>query len=268
MPSPLLAALIAERGLVRDRFHLPRGRRLVRFLLLPPALMLGFTVAYLAAVHLGGQVLGISAVGAVATSSADILDGAADLLGPEALSGAEAPPPPLVLLLTSLCGAVVAGWTLNGVVAMGEEYGWRGLMWDELQQHGPVRANLITGVAWGLWHAPLILQGHNYPGQPLLGVLSMVVFCVAMSPVLSAVRERTGSVIPVAAAHGTFNALALTLLLVTPGADRLLAGPVGVLGAAVLLLIGVALWWPLLRTEPGALTTPGRSLSEDGVRPA
>jgi D-alanyl-lipoteichoic acid acyltransferase DltB (MBOAT superfamily) len=29
---------------------------------------------------------------------------------------------------------------------------------------------------WGLWHAPVILQGHNYPGYPLLGVLMMVVF--------------------------------------------------------------------------------------------
>jgi hypothetical protein len=89
-----------------------------------------------------------------------------------------------------------------------------------------------------------------------------------MSPLLSALRERTSSVIPAAAAHGTFNALALPLLLFAPGADRVLAGPVGALGAAVLLLIGVALWWPLLRTEPGALTTPERSLSEDGVRPA
>jgi membrane protease YdiL (CAAX protease family) len=156
-----------------------------------------------------------------------------------------------VLLLASTAGAVLAGWTLNGVVAMGEEYGWRGLMWDELKQHGPIRANLITGTAWGLWHAPLILQGYNYPGQPVLGVLTMVSFCVAMSPLFSALRERTSSVIPVAAAHGTFNALAFTLLLFAPGADHVLAGPVGVLGSALLLLIGVALWWPLVRGAAG-----------------
>ena len=166
MPSPFLAALIAERGLVRHRFRVPGGRRLVRFLLVPPALMLGFASAYLAIVFLGGELLGIGALGGLATTSAELVDGAAGLLGSEAVSAAGAPPPPLVLLLASLCGAVVAGWTVNGVLAMGEEYGWRGLMWDELRHRGTVPANLLIGLAWGLWHAPLILQGYNYPGLP------------------------------------------------------------------------------------------------------
>jgi membrane protease YdiL (CAAX protease family) len=245
MPSPLVAALVAERGLVTSRFFVPLDRRLLQFLLLPPALVLGFAVVYLAAVYVGGDVLGIGAVGGLATTRAQLLVGAADLLGPAALAEAGPLPPPLVLLLASMVGAVTAGWTINGVFAMGEEYGWRGLMWDELRQHGPVRANLVTGVVWGLWHAPLIVQGYNYPGQPVVGALAMVGFCTAMSPLLSGLRERTSSVVPVAAAHGIFNALAVTLLLFAPGADRVLASPVGALGAAVLLLIGLALWWPL-----------------------
>jgi hypothetical protein len=39
------------------------------------------------------------------------------------------------------------------------------------------------------------------------------------------VRERTSSVVPVAATHGIFNATVVTLLLFTPSADKLLAGP-------------------------------------------
>jgi membrane protease YdiL (CAAX protease family) len=260
MPSPFIAALVAERGLVSRRFHVPGGRRLLPFLLLPPALMLGFAIAYLAAVYLGGDVLGIGAVGGLATTSAQLADGAAALLGSDALREAGPPPPPLVLLLASVAGAVVAGWTVNGVLAMGEEYGWRGLMWDELEQQGPVRANLLIGVAWGLWHAPLILQGYNYPEHPALGVLAMVGFCVAMSPLLSAVRERTSSVVPVAATHGIFNALAFALLLLAPRADQLVAGPVGALGAALMLTIGVVLWLPLTAraaapAEPAALNS-------------
>jgi membrane protease YdiL (CAAX protease family) len=131
-----------------------------------------------------------------------------------------------VLLLASMAGAVTAGWTINAVVAMGEEYGWRGLMWDELRQHGrcgrtwsPARLGSLARAAH--------LQGYNYPGQPVVGVLAMVGFCTAMSPMLSGLRERTSSVVPVAAAHGIFNALAVTLLLFASDADRVLAGPVG-----------------------------------------
>jgi hypothetical protein len=129
-------------------------------------------------------------------------------------------------------------------------------MWDELERQGPVRANLLIGVAWGLWHAPLILQGYNYPEQPVLGVLAMVGFCVATSPLLSAVGARTASVVPVAATHGIFNALVFALLLVAPHADQLVAGPVGALGAVIMLAIGAVLWWPLM-ARPGSPSPAG-----------
>jgi membrane protease YdiL (CAAX protease family) len=266
MPSPFFAALIAERGLVKGRFFVPLDRRLLPFLLLPPALVVTFAVVYLAAVHVGGDVLGIGAIGGLATTTEEFLDGAAALLGADAAAAAGPLPPPLVLLSVAVASAVTAGWTLNGVLAMGEEYGWRGLMWDELKPYGALRANLVTGVAWGLWHAPLILQGYNYPQQPVVGVLAMVGFCMAMSPLLHALRERTSSVVPVAAAHGTFNALAITLLLLTPDADQVLAGPVGALGAAVLLLVGLTFWW--LPAPKAARSGPDDSRRDDGARSA
>lgn len=157
---------------------------------------------------------------------------------------AAAPPPPLVALIAaSIAGAIVAVWTVNRLAAFGEEYGWRGLMWDELKHHGPLRANLVIGLVWGDWHAPLIIQGYNYPGeQPLLGVLTMVIFWVAMSPLLTAIRAFTGSVLPVAAAHGIFNAIAVLLLFLAPSADLIIGGPLGLLGSALLLLVGVSTW--------------------------
>ena len=266
MPSPLVAAVLAERGLVRDRFRLPRAPRAVaRFLLMPPVVVVGFALSYLATVYVGGDVLGIDAVGGLATTADQLMAGAADLLGQQAVDAAGPPPPFPVLLLASIWGAVLAGWTVNAVVAMGEEYGWRGLMWDELKQHGPVRANLVTGVLWGLWHAPLILQGYNYPDHRALGVLAMIAFCIGMSTVLAALRELTVSVVPVAAAHGTFNALAAVLLLAAPGAHPVIAGPLGLLGAALLLLVGVAMWrtlpahLPQAATATAMATTPGTS---------
>jgi hypothetical protein len=39
---------------------------------------------------------------------------------------------------------------------------------------GKWKAYLIVGVIWGLWHAPLIAIGFNYPGMPVLGILMMI----------------------------------------------------------------------------------------------
>jgi membrane protease YdiL (CAAX protease family) len=251
MPSPMVAALVAERGLRRSRFRLPRGgvRMVLWYFLLPTGAVVGFVLLFLVAVLLGGNGLGLDALGELALTPEQIRAGAAQLLGQEAVDAAGPPPPAVVLLLAGLWGALVAGWTINGVVAMGEEYGWRGLMWEELRAQGPVRANLLIGVAWGLWHAPLIVQGYNYPGFPGLGVVAMVAFCVGLSFVLTAVRELTDSLIPVAAAHGMLNGIAPLLLILTPGAHPVLAGPVGLLGALIFALLGAAAWTVAGRAE-------------------
>jgi uncharacterized protein len=243
MPSPLVAALLAERGIRRDRFRLPRGGagRVFAFLLLPALAVYAFVLLFLVVVFVGGNLLGLPVFGVLATTPDGLVAGAASLLGQAAVDAAGPPPPVPVLLIASMWGALVAGWTINGLFAMGEEYGWRGLMWDELKSFGTVRANLLIGVAWGLWHAPVILQGYNYPGSPLLGVLAMVLFCTGMSFVLTAIRERTGSLLPVAAAHGVFNALAPILLMLAPGVDPVLTGPLGLVGAVLLLGIGALL---------------------------
>jgi membrane protease YdiL (CAAX protease family) len=261
MPSPMVAALIAERGLRRDRFRLPRRavRSVAAYVLLPAFAVVAFVLLYLGAVFVGGDLLDIAAIGRLAVTDDQIMDGAARLLGQATVDAAGPPPPVAVLLALSLWGALVAGWTINGVVAMGEEYGWRGLMWDELRHRGTVPANLLIGLAWGLWHAPLILQGYNYPGFPLLGVLAMVAVSTGMSFVLTALRELTGSLLPVAAAHGMINAIAPILLILAPDAHPVLGGPLGLLGASIFAVIGAAAWTTTRRRATDLPPTAGAS---------
>ncbi len=63
------------------------------------------------------------------------------------------------------------GPLINTLLALGEELGWRGFLLPSLLPLGQWRAILMSGLIWGVWHAPAILQGHNYPSQPVLGVV-------------------------------------------------------------------------------------------------
>ena len=97
--------------------------------------------------------------------------------------------------------------------------GWRGWLLPKLMPLGAGPAVLISGVIWGLWHAPLILLGYNYPTAPgWLAVLSMCGMCIVVGGVFGWLRIRSGSVWPAALAHGAFNAAAgLSLLVVAAG---------------------------------------------------
>jgi membrane protease YdiL (CAAX protease family) len=61
---------------------------------------------------------------------------------------------------------------------------------------------------WGLWHIPVILQGHNYPEAPVLGIFLMTVFTVLLGAFLSWLYFKTGSPWAPALGHGSVNAVA------------------------------------------------------------
>ncbi len=100
----------------------------------------------------------------------------------------------------------------------GEEFGWRGYMMPKLiKLIGKPAAVIVGGIIWGLWHAPVTAQGHNfgvdYPFFPWLGILLMCVFCTAMNAFLTLITEKTNSVYPASIAHGINNSFAGTALL-------------------------------------------------------
>jgi uncharacterized protein len=64
----------------------------------------------------------------------------------------------------------------------GEEYGWRGYLLPRLLPLGEVRASMLLGLIWGLWHLPLIIAGLNYPGVNVwLAILVFTFVTVALS---------------------------------------------------------------------------------------
>ena len=135
----------------------------------------------------------------------------------------------------TLISGLLAGMTINAVFAFGEEIGWRGYLVELFKGQGFIRTSVVTGAIWGLWHAPLILNGHNYPQHPVAGVFMMVLMCILFTPILLYFRQKSGSVIVAAIMHGTFNGVVgLSNIFVLPFNDLLVGAP-GLAGILVLL---------------------------------
>ena len=162
-----------------------------------------------------------------------------------------------VMVAMTLVSAFGAGVTINGAFAFGEEYGWRGVLAEELRPLGPVRANLVTGVIWGLWHAPLIALGHNYGAAWAAGIPLFVAITIPLSFILWWARERSGWVATAAVVHGAFNGFAGMFTLLIADADVLVAVPVGLWGAAALSVVAVLVWIvPGVRSRAGYSASP------------
>lgn len=258
MPAPMVAALIVGRldhrpALIRTTFTGFR-RALPKLLVVAVAVVPALLLGMVGASWLAGNVLGLSGTGTLLVGQADLVANALTLLpaqNADQVAKLSAGVPPLWgLIALALVGALLAGFTINGLFAFGEEYGWRGWLADELRPLGAFWANVITGVLWGLWHAPLILMGFNYGSYGRIGTLFMIAWCIPLSFLLWRSREVTGSLLAPAILHGAINGFAGVFLILLVDANPLIAAPAGLIGAAVAAVVA-ALFWLLTRKWAG-----------------
>lgn len=74
-----------------------------------------------------------------------------------AVDASAANPPLFALILLGQCAIAPA---LNLVTTFGEEWGWRGYLMPKLATRlSIVPTMLVTGIIWGLWHAPVVASG-------------------------------------------------------------------------------------------------------------
>ena len=162
-----------------------------------------------------------------------------------AAAGVAELPIPIGILVGLQLINVLLGAFINLIPALGEELGWRGWLLPKLMPLGTVPALALSGVIWGLWHAPLILLGYNYPAAPgWLGLTMMIGMCIIVGAVFGWLRLRSESVWPAALAHGAFNAAAgFSLIFAAAGEsiDTTQATILGWSGWIVPLLLVVAL---------------------------
>jgi membrane protease YdiL (CAAX protease family) len=149
--------------------------------------------------------------------------------------------PAEIIVLTQILIAITIAPFINVLFALGEELGWRGFLLPHLMPLGQWKAILISGVIWGVWHAPVILQGHNYPGYPILGVFMMIVFCVLLGTIIAWMYLNTKSPWVAALAHGSVNAVAgLPVLFFLPDFNMAFGGTLAAPTAWVGMVLFIA----------------------------
>ena len=146
-----------------------------------------------------------------------------------------------VIAITIVSG-LFAGITVNALFAFGEEIAWRGYLIKLFQGKKFLTTALWIGIIWGLWHAPIILNGHNYPQHPVAGIFMMIAVCLSMTPALMYFRMKSGSVIVAAIMHGTINATAGVILFVVSPYNDLIHGAAGLAGIIGFLLFDIGLY--------------------------
>lgn len=148
---------------------------------------------------------------------------------------------PINFLWIILIQGLIAGLTINALAAFGEELGWRGFLLKSFEKMNFLRASIIIGFIWGIWHAPLILMGHNYPQHPQIGVFMMTIWCILLTPLFLYITIKAKSVIAASIMHGTMNATAGISIMPITGGNDLTSGIVGLAGFITLIIFIIAL---------------------------
>lgn len=158
---------------------------------------------------------------------------------------AQAVPVDLLMLIQTVQALLLAP-ALNFVTCFGEEWGWRGYLLPKMSKYfSAIPTLLITGVIWGLWHAPLTIIGHNYGlgywGFPFTGIAMMCLFCIVMGIFLSYVTLKTNSCIPAILGHGAINGIGAIGMYFTTDGGNPFVGPVptGIIGIIPFAIVAV-----------------------------
>jgi membrane protease YdiL (CAAX protease family) len=91
--------------------------------------------------------------------------------------------------------------------ALWEEIGWRGLLLPILQEkYTALKASLLIGFIWGLWHLPIYLAINPYGDKTIIFFLLMFTGCFALSIIATYLYNSTkGSLLTCILFHNAIN---------------------------------------------------------------
>jgi membrane protease YdiL (CAAX protease family) len=164
-----------------------------------PAKWLG--LAYLLPILYGAVIYGIVWLVGQGGFTTEAAAGVASELGMSGASGVQ-----MVVVYTLVWATFVF---LKGALpgAFGEELGWRGFLFPELNRMTSfTTASLIGGVVWVLYHLPLILFSDYHSSAPIaFQVVMFFISATALTFVHNWFRAKSGSVWPAVVLHASHN---------------------------------------------------------------
>lgn len=154
---------------------------------------------------------------------------------------------PMYIMITSI-QAVTYGPCLNMFVALGEEVGWRGVLYPYLkEQFGVTKGRIVGGTIWGAWHWPVMIfagyeYGKEYIGAPVLGPIVFCICAVMMGTLFDYVYEKTETIWLPSLMHGATNAFTIFSYLVKPEySNTAILGPayIGIISMIPMIIVAV-----------------------------
>ena len=197
---------------------------------------ISFFALYPALIWILGNLLGVPGIGHLTFSTETVWQQIMKSAGKIAATAPATPDIPLVplLLIVAFPAAIVAGFSINGFFAFGEELGWRGFLWDRLRPYR-LRGQLLLGLIWGFWHALIFILGYYFPHHPYLGIVFMVFLSISLTFPLTYLRDSSQTVYAPSAVHGMINACGIFGYIVV-GNSELVGSVAGLVGCAAILL--------------------------------
>jgi hypothetical protein len=237
MWAPTLGAIFARKIILRESLRVPEAR--VRVGDLRPYLLVMLIMPIMFALVYGITVLlGLGKLDLTLQTFISQIEAAA----PQSLGPQPPAPAPVLIAVIFIASALIAPF-INSVFAFGEEYGWRSFLLPKLLPLGRWQTHLIGGVIWGLWHAPIVLIGFNYPGYPWAGIVWMCALTTLLGIFESEWTLRYNSALLATFIHGAFNSQVYGIWrVIVPNAHPLLGGFGGLVGLAALAVLAAWAW--------------------------
>ena len=170
-------------------------------------------------------------------------------------------------MLVSMAALIYAPF-LNVVTAIGEEAGWRGFLYPELNKKFSRTVTwIIGGAVWAAFHFPAMLiggyeYGTGYIGCPWLGLIVFALFCIVLGILEEIVYSRTKCIWYAALLHGSVNAAATYPIVYAdvhnPDLERLMIlgpAPNGLIAVLPMIILAVIMGTAVIRNEKKAKET-------------
>jgi uncharacterized protein len=128
------------------------------------------------------------------------------------------------------------------LAAVMEEFGWRGFMLPRLLKQGSaLRAALIVGAVWALWHAPINYMGlskYGWDAVPILLVLALLPI-VQTIPMVWIHNSAKSSMLMMVLAHVSVTGGFIIFALPNPNAAAEMRGDLFTVGTLALAAIAI-----------------------------